>query len=1147
MFRKSLSLLALFCASITTLSAQARNVFVLPPGDGVLRPVTPFSADPFQSGAGGILAAQDAFLALSTPNGSKYYFIGRSGSDTVVIANSSFGITNRLNLGTGATSAAVTPDGRFLLVTTNQLVVINTATDQVQTSIDVGGSPNDVAVSRDSTRAFVTSQTNARVTSVDLGSLFVVTSAQNLGPVSGVTVGPNGLVYVAATNILYEMDPQTLALRGGTGIPLNAQPGKPVIVADTFGNSRAVMVNTNPAFGGSSAITVDLGSRTVTPMFANNIVLDRMVVAGPNRLLATGTNQQLYDINLPSTISPAAFSGLTSTVGVRSLATSDEFPSPRYAYLAYSSSNSVVRVDLQSNTAGQALALPNPPGPVSFTGAASTGIPSAVYQFNNGQFINPSTPSLPLVIRAVDGTGRALSGVPVQFSTTAFGAFISSASSQTDGLGYAQAIVIAPSTLGPFQVTANVGSGVVQTVTFNLTVGSGNQGPTGALSIRSGNGQVIRESQTTPDLLRVVVRDTAGNPVPNVVVNWSSVTSNGPNGTLTATQTVTDFLGETTNSYTAPFIGPNLLQSYVQSTITASTFNGSVTFYVTAIPIVFGQNPASPPVVQVIQPNVESLTARAGTTLPGAVQVRVSAGSGPGSGTPIPNVAVQVGTGLDPTLAPSATCTSTSGLTDSNGFATCDLVIGNKIGIATLNITVGGQIAQTIQLTITPGVPGKVILVQGDNQTGSPGEQLPLALVARIEDGFGNLLPNTPVTWAVESGSATLLNTINRSDSLARVSTLVRLGSTPGPVRIRVTAQGGTADAFLSFTASINIGATQLRRVSGDGQSVIVNQPFPEALVAQVLDANGQPVPGVQVNFTVNGGSATLSSNSATSDASGNVRVTATAGATAGTVTIGAAFGGNVVSWTLTVRPLGPTITSITNSASGSATLAPGSVATITGSNIASAVRGYLLPGNPLAPLPGQLSGVSVTFGGVTAPIFWISNINGVESVTVQVPFEAPDSGSVPVTVSSSGTQATVNVTMAAFSPGIYENVDSQGRRYAIITRADGSYVTPDNPIGRGETARVYLTGLGRTNSPAFTNGLGGVGQRVTANVIVGINDSGVPTISAEYAQNLIGVYVVTFQVPADTTPGLTRNFGVGVDAGGGNTIFANGSSIAIR
>ncbi|MBL8226860.1 MAG: Ig-like domain-containing protein [Bryobacterales bacterium] len=1147
MFRKSLSLLALFCAFAMMLSAQARNVFVMPPGDGALRPVTPFTADPFQLTAGGIQAAQDAFLALSTPSGSKYYFIGRSGTDTVVIANSGFGVTNRLNLGTGATAAAVTPDGRFLLVATSQLVIINTATDAVVTSVDVGGAPNDIAVSRDNTRAFVTSQTANRVTAVDLGSFFVVTSASNLGPVTGVTVGPNGLVYVSATNVLYEMDPQTLALRGGSAISLNAQPGKPVIVADTFGNSRAVMINTNPGFGGSSLISVDLGTRTVTPILANNIVLDRLVPVAFNRMLATASNTQLYEINLPNSITPAAFSGLTSTLGVRSVAVSDEFPSARFAYLSLNN-NSVLRVDLASNTAGQALPLANPAGPVSYTGAATASvIATAVYQFNNGQFINPSSQGLPLVIRAVDATGRPASGVPVQFSTQAFGAIITGASSQTDGLGYAQANIIAPGTLGAFQVIANVGSVQVQQVTFNLTVGTGTQGPTGALSIRAGNGQVIRESQTTPEPLRVIVRDTAGNPVPNVVVNWSSVTNNGPNGTLAATQTITDFLGETTNTFTAPFIGPNLLQSFVQSTVTASTFNGSVSFFVTSIPIVFGQNPASPPVVQIVQPNVESLTARAGTTLPSAVQVRVSAGSGPGAGTPIPNVAVTVGTGLDPTIAPTATCSATSGLTDANGFASCDLVIGNRIGSAALNISVGGQITQTIQLTITPGLPGKMIIIQGDNQTGGPGETLPLALLARVEDGFGNPLPNTDVRWTVESGQATLLNSIVRSDSLARVSTLVRLGSTPGPVRIRVTAQGGSADALANFNATVNIGATQLRRISGDGQSVTVSQPFPEPLVAQVLDANGAPVPGVQVNFTVNSGTATLSAATATSDSGGNVRVNVTAGATPGTVTIGAAFGGNVVSWSLTIRPLGPTIASIANAASGSNTLAPGSVATIRGTNIAPSVRGYLLPGNPLAPLPGQLSGVSVTFGGVTAPIFWISNIDGQEAVTVQVPFEAPDSGSVPVTVTSAGTQATVNVTMAAFSPGIYENVDSQGRRYAIITRADGSYVTPDNPIGRGEMARAYLTGLGRTNSPAFTNALGGVGQRVTGSVVVGINDAGVPVMSAEYAQNLIGVYVVTFQVPNDTTPGLTRNFGVGVNAAGGNTIFANGSTIAIR
>lgn len=1147
MLRKSLTTLSLLCALAMTLSGQARNVFVTPPGDGNLRPVTPFTADPLQQGLS-ISAAQDTFLALTTPTASKYYLIGRSATDTVVITDSNFNVIGRRSLNAGATSAVVTPDGRYLLVTTNQLVVISTSTDQVIQTIDVGGVPNDVAVSRDNTRAFVSSSSGSRVTAVDLNSFFIINSAQNLGPVSGVTVGPNGLVYASATNILYELDPRDLTLRNGQPISLNAQPGKPLVLSDTLGNLRVVMVNQNPQFGGSSLIYVDLGTRTVTPLIANNILLDRLVPVSPSRVLATSNSGQLYDINLPGSISPASFSGLAQTTGIRAVAVSNEFPNARYAYLVSSSTNTIVRIDLPSNAAGTPLGLTSPPGGVSYTAAAAIGVPASVVPFNNGQFINPGSSSLPIIIRALDATGRPVANVPVQFTTAGFGAFITSQSSQTDGEGYAQAVVTAPSTTGAFQVVANVGTGVVSQVTFNLVSGTGTGGATGAISVRSGNGQVIREAALTPEALKVIVRDTAGNPVPNVVVNWTSVTNNAPNGNLQATQTFTDSNGESTNFYAGPFLGPNLLQSYVQSVITASTFSGQATFYVTTIPNLFGQNPASFPTVQVIQPtNTDTITARAGTTVPGAIQVRVAAGAGPGAGQPIPNVGLNVTTGLDSTVAPTASCSSATGLTDSNGLATCDLIVGGKIGETALSITAGGQQAGVLILRITAGLPGKIVVIQGDNQTGAPGATLPLALLARVEDAFGNVLPNTDVTWTVESGAATLVQTINRGDTLGRVSTLVRLGAVAGPAKIRLTAQGGTSTATVVFTANVAVSATQLVRISGDGQSALVNTAFGEPLIAQVRDAAGAGVAGVQVTFRVSSGSVTLNPVTAVSDSSGNVRTSVTAGGTPGAATIAADFSGNVVSWTLTVRPIGPTLISVLNAGSGGREIAPGSIVTIRGTNIAATTTGYVVPPNPLAPLPSTLAGVSVTFGGTPAPIFWVANLGGEESVTVQVPFEVPDTGSIPVTVTSGGNSATTNVTISRVAPGILETVDGQGRRFAIITRLDGSYVTPDNPIGRGEMARAYVTGLGRTNTASFTNALGGVGQNVTSTVVVGINDAGAPTISAAYAQNLIGVYVVTFMVPADTTPGLARNFGLGIDAGGGNVVFGNGSTIAIR
>ncbi|MBI4903756.1 MAG: Ig-like domain-containing protein [Acidobacteria bacterium] len=1155
MSRKLWSSIPLLLAMALSPAAFSRNVFVLPPGDGVLRPVNPYTGDPFAPGPGGISAAQDSFLVLATPQGNKYYIIGRSATDTIVATSdqSTFSVVNRKSLGAGATAAVMSPDGSKIYVLAGSVYAIRTSDDQIITQFSGVSNPVDIAVSRDGTRLYVVGS-NGTLTAVDTNTFGVLNSVPNLGLPTGVSVGPNGLVYVSGTNALYELDPVNLTHIKGTYIQLNGQPGKPHFVPDTFGNVRVVMTNASASVGLGSLLTVDLGTRTFTALQAGNVVLDKIVPVSGSRVFATSAGGALYDISIPSSFQQASFSGVGLLTNVRSIAASNEFPTARYLYAAVSGTNQLLRIDLSTNTVTGTLSTgTNPPGNVNFAGPATTGNPISIYLYNNGQFVNPGTQSLPLVVRAVDSNGRPLSGVPVVFATNSFGAIITTNATQfTDPDGYAQAIVIAPSTTGAFQVTVSAGSAPVVTGTFNLTSGTGSSGATGAISARSGNGQVIREAATTPELLRVVVRDTSGNPVPNAIVNWTATTINGPTGSLSFTQTQTDFQGESTNSYTSPIVGSGLLASYLQTTINASTFSGSVNFYVTVIPIQFGQTLASLPNVTLIQPASldQVVSYQAGTTITGAIQVRVTAGSGPGAGSPIPNVGISATTGLDPTVAPTARCADNSGLTDSTGFASCDLVIGSKIGETQVIITAGGQQAGTLNILVTPGLPGKIIPTQGDNQAGAPGAQLPLALVATVQDGFGNNLPNVNVTWTVESGSATLINPITRSDTNSRVSALVRLGNSPGPVRVRVTAQGGLTTATAVFSLTVNLTATTMQRISGDGQTALINTAFPSPLVAAVLDANGAGVPGLQVNFSVNSGSVVLSTNSATSDSTGRVSVNVTAGSVAGPVTISATFGSNSVSWTLTVQPPGPNFTEgdITSVAGGAPGIAPGAIVKISGRNIVPSVSGTVFPAILTGPLPTTLGGATVTFGGVAAPIFYVTNTPSAgESIVVQVPYEAPENQSLPVTISSGGTSSTVNVTVQRVIPGIFETTDSQGRRYAVVVRNDGTFVTPDNAIARGEQARVYMSGLGRTTGAASTN-TPGAGQRVNGTVVIGINDAGVRVISATLAPNLIGVYEVLFEVPSDAATGSARNFGAFVEPGGGGaTAYANGSSIAIR
>ncbi len=62
-----------------------------------------------------------------------------------------------------------------------------------------------------------------------------------------------------------------------------------------------------------------------------------------------------------------------------------------------------------------------------------------------------------------------------------------------------------------------------------------------------------------------------------------------------------------------------------------------------------------------------------------------------------------------------------------------------------------------------------------------------------------------------------------------------------------------------------------------------------------------------------------------------------------------------------------------------------------------------MTPNSMLGPLPFTLAGDSVKFNNISAPIFSVSNVNGVQQITVQVPFELTGSTSASVTITVAG------------------------------------------------------------------------------------------------------------------------------------------------
>jgi uncharacterized protein (TIGR03437 family) len=116
-----------------------------------------------------------------------------------------------------------------------------------------------------------------------------------------------------------------------------------------------------------------------------------------------------------------------------------------------------------------------------------------------------------------------------------------------------------------------------------------------------------------------------------------------------------------------------------------------------------------------------------------------------------------------------------------------------------------------------------------------------------------------------------------------------------------------------------------------------------------------------------------------------------------------------------------------------------------------------------------------------------------------------------------------------------------------VAVRSDGSYVSPANPAHAGETIQVFVTGLGQLTPATATGSAGVPGQTVAGSVVVGLNNAGVPLISAAYAQGMVGVYVLTLQIPANTQTGPAQPLGVVAFDAASNAYFAQGSVIPIQ
>ena len=205
----------------------------------------------------------------------------------------------------------------------------------------------------------------------------------------------------------------------------------------------------------------------------------------------------------------------------------------------------------------------------------------------------------------------------------------------------------------------------------------------------------------------------------------------------------------------------------------------------------------------------------------------------------------------------------------------------------------------------------------------------------------------------------------------------------------------------------------------------------------------------------------------------------------------------------------------VLNSASyaPAAPLAPGSLVTIYGSNLA-----YGQATSPGLPLEDQLAGAIVTIGGKTAPLISVSDTQ----INAILPYGLPVNTRSQLIVRRGDAYTSPEpVTLAAAQPAIFtKSMDGKGQ--AVAKKDDGSLPEPGTPAQAGDAITFTCTGLGEVTPQAIAGVPASTSSpaRVTNAVVLSIGDQRATVSSAALAPAMVGVYTVSATIPQGVTPG---------------------------
>ncbi|MFO0747226.1 MAG: Ig-like domain-containing protein [Myxococcota bacterium] len=233
--------------------------------------------------------------------------------------------------------------------------------------------------------------------------------------------------------------------------------------------------------------------------------------------------------------------------------------------------------------------------------------------------------------------------------------------------------------------------------------------------------------------------------------------------------------------------------------------------------------------------------------------------------------------------------------TDEAGRTQVVASAGTASGAVGVSATLVGTSARvTFKLVVDAGPAVALVALSGDGQSAVAAEPFAAPLVVAARDEFGNPVAGASVAFAApDAAPSALFAPPAATDAAGRTEVSGLAGVVAGAFAATATLVG--SDAQVTFALSIVAGPpASVVAVSGNRQSVVVDQPFARPLVARVADRFDNPVAGATVVFSAPdaGPSALLDGPAEPSDSRGETRVAARAGTAVGLYNVSAAVDG---------------------------------------------------------------------------------------------------------------------------------------------------------------------------------------------------------------------------------------------------------------